>query len=75
MRQDSTDNRPSGPDIDHVPFFVRRPHRKTGRRPGPPLGSQNALKHGQRSRDAVERRKAVMTLLRMVREAAAKTRD
>jgi glucans biosynthesis protein len=34
---------------------------------GAPLGNKNALKHGQYTREAVEERQAVQTLLRQSR--------
>jgi hypothetical protein len=46
------------------------PHRRTGRRPGPPKGSANAFKHGLRMAAFVEHRRAVV---RLIREAKALT--
>jgi hypothetical protein len=63
--QKSTFNRPD----EDIPFEVRRPHRRTGRRPGPPLGSQNNFKHGLRSKAFIERRRAFAMLMKACRAA------
>jgi hypothetical protein len=63
MSEEVTDKSPG----DHIPF--RRLHRATGRRHGPLVGSQNAFRHGRRSKAFTERRRAFMMLLRRCREA------
>jgi hypothetical protein len=52
----------------------RRPHRRTGKLHGAPVGHTRTLKHGRRSAAFVARRKAFMQLLRMAREAAEMAR-
>jgi hypothetical protein len=58
---------------DNRPASVRRPHRRTGRPPGPKKGSANAFKHGLASAAAVANRKAFAALMRearrLIREA------
>ena len=52
----------------------RRPHRKTGRRAGPPKGSANAWRTGLNSAAAVARRKEVNAMLRAARQAIREAR-
>jgi hypothetical protein len=52
-----------------------RRHVRTGRPRGARPGNTNALKHGRQSRAHIERRRALMTLLRQAREAVAKARQ
>jgi hypothetical protein len=54
----------------------RRHDQPSGRRPGPPLGTVNAVvKHGQRSGAFVLRRKEVNALLRQCSAAVRASRD
>ena len=52
---------------NNAPERVRVPHRRTGRRPGAPKGSANALKHGLRMAVFVEHRRSVVAAIREAR--------
>jgi hypothetical protein len=59
---------------DNRPQLLRRPHRRMGRRPGPPKGSANAWKTGLNSAAMVEHRKAFNVLMRAARRAIRELR-
>jgi hypothetical protein len=56
----------------HIPFTRR--HVRTGKPRGARPGNTNAFKHGRRSKAHVERRKALVWLMRKVREATARAK-
>jgi hypothetical protein len=60
--------------MDESPIPFRRAHRPTGKPRGARPGNQNALRNGRQSRAYIERRRAFMQLLEMVREAAEMAR-
>jgi hypothetical protein len=59
---------------DNRPQLLRRPHRRTGRQPGPPKGSANAWKTGLNSAAMAEHRKALNVLMRAARRAMRELR-